>query len=284
MCDCPLASFACASGLWGRLLGVLLLAAAAGCLDLHPYRPVAVLVQDAETKKPIAGAEVRVCYPISRASLSPCESTGLAEDNGIAQVRMAPAEGGATLEATARGYLTEILNVPEEAVRKLEPAHLFEDTDRRPARFVLELYAGPHPTVELVLPTSFRGLVKAEVEIQEDAPLPPGQRCFRFSANPVGSSVEVRVVGPPLLRRVNPTDYRACYADGTVLSPKAGPEEVGFRPLKCARNIQLFVVGTQSEYEGWQPARQSREENRPAGGGRGSRGGHHRGRPEPDTP
>jgi hypothetical protein len=272
MRDCPLA---------GRLLGALLLAAAPGCLDLHQYRPASVQVRDAETKKPISGAEVRVAYPLMRASLSPCESTGTAGADGIAHLRMAPAEAGATLECTARGYLPETLNVTEEGVRKLEPVHLFEDPDQRPTSFVLELYAGPRPTIELILPTSFRGEVKAEVRIDEDAPLPPGQRCFRYRVSPLG---EVQVVGPPLLRRVNPPDYRACYADGTVLSPQAGPEEVGLRPLKHVGNIQVFVVGTQSEYESLLPARQPQAESRPAGSHDGHAGGRHHGQPEPPTP
>jgi hypothetical protein len=264
------------------LLGGLLLAAAPGCLSLHRYRPVAVLVQDAETKKPVSGADVHVSYPLTRASLSPCESTGTTGDDGITHLSFAAADTGLTVEGTARGYLPDVLNVTGEAVRKIEPAHLFEDTDRRPASYVLELYAGPHPTVELVLPVTFRGMVKAEVQIQEDAPLPPGQRCFSYRVGELG---DVRVVGPPLLRRVYPPDFRARRTDGTVVNHEAGPGEVGLRPLKSEGNMQYFVVGTKAEYEDLLPVKPSREESRPAGSGRGGRGGgRHRGQPEPSTP
>ena len=48
----------------------LALALAPGCQALHPYRPVPVLVRDAETKEPIAGAQVRVSYPFTDPKLA----------------------------------------------------------------------------------------------------------------------------------------------------------------------------------------------------------------------
>ncbi len=265
-------------GCW--LLGTLLLAAGPGCLSLHRYRPVSVLVRDAETKKPLAAADLHVSYPLTRASLSPTESTAATGDDGIAHLSVAATDTGLSIEAAARGYLPEVLNVTGEAASRIEPAHLFEDTDRRPATFVLEMYAGPRPTVELILPDAFRGVVKAEVQVQDDAPLPPGQRSFRFRVNETG---EVQVVGPAMLRRVYPPDYRARRTDGTVVSQEAGPDEVGLRPLKSEGNMQYFVVGTRAEYEELLPVKPSHE-SRPAGGGRHGGGGRHHGQPEVPTP
>jgi hypothetical protein len=264
------------------LLGALLLAAAPGCLSFHRYRPLPVLIQDAETKKPIAGVDVHVFYPLTRVSLSPVESTATTGDDGIARLRVAAPDSGLTMEGTAPGYLPEVQSLTGEAIRKIELTHLFEDADRRPASFVMEMYAGPAPTIELVLPIGFRGQVKAEVQVQEDASYPAGQRCFRCKIDDQG---EGRLVGPPLLQRVFPPDYRARYADGTAVNPKAGADEVGLRPLKSEGNVQYFLVGTRAEYEELLPPQHPREESLPAGSGRGGRGGgRHRGQPEVPTP
>jgi hypothetical protein len=54
------------------------------------------------------------------------------------------------------------------------------------------------------------------------------------------------VTGPPLLRRV--LDYRFKDADGTPLSRQAEAFDVGFWWLRCEGNTQVFLVGTQAEY------------------------------------
>jgi hypothetical protein len=263
------------------LLGALLLAAAPGCLSFHRYRPLAVLVQDAETKKPISGVDLHVSYPLTRASLSPTESTATTGEDGIARLQVAAPDTGLTMEGTAPGYLPEVKGLTGEALRKIDLAHLFEDEDRRPPSCIMEMYAGPRPTIELVLPIGFRGQVKAEVQVQEDAASTPRQRCFRCKVDDQG---EGHVIGPPLLRRVFPSDYRARFLDGTAVNPQAGADEVGLRPLKCEANVQYFLVGTQAEYNELVPAPPPQEESRPAGGRGGHGGGRHHGQPEVPTP
>jgi hypothetical protein len=211
------------------LFEAFLVAAAPGCQALYRYRPVPVLVRDAETKQPIVGAEVRVSYPLTRPSQAPWDSVALTGDDGVARLRAAPyGSAGVRVEAAAKGYLSEDLSVPVETVQEMEPPRPFEDTTQRPARFVLEMYTEPGPRVELILPNGFRGLIRAEVRIQEDAPLSPGQRIFRFPVEPPGV---VQVSGPPLLRRIYAPDYAARYADGTLIRRPAGDWDVGLRPL-----------------------------------------------------
>jgi hypothetical protein len=257
------------------LLCAVLPFAAPGCESLHRYRPVPVLVRDAETKRPIPGAEVHIRYPLTRSSTAPCLSSETTGSDGIARLRAAPAEGGLTVDAAANGYLPQTLGLTAEAVGKIEPAHLFEDAGQRPAGLVVEMLAGPHPTIELVVPNGYRGVVKAEVHIQEDALCPPGQRRFTY---PVDPPETLQIVGPPLLRRVYPPDFRAKYADGTVLSQQAADTEVGLRPLRSEGDVQVFVIGTKDDLDRWLPVREpGQDDSRPrqdhGGGGRHGRGG-----------
>jgi hypothetical protein len=236
---------------WGRssclLCAVSLFLASAGCQALYPYRPAPVLVHDAETKKPIVGAEVRVSYPLTRPSQAPWDSVAVTGEDGVAQVRAAPyGQAGVRIDAAAQGYLSEDLSVPVETVQEMERAHWFEDTTRRPARFVVELYAEPGPKVELVVPHGFRGLIRAEFRIQENAPLAPGQRVFRFPVQPPGI---VEVTGPPLLRRAYPPDYAARWADGSPVPQPQRDWDVGLRPFKTEANTYYFVLGTQTEFD-----------------------------------
>jgi hypothetical protein len=248
----------------------LLLATAPGCQALHRYRPVAVLARDAETQKPIPGAEVSISYPLTPPTRAPWDSCGTAGDDGIARLRAAPSgDAGILVRLTAPGYLSEEKNLSVEAVQAIEPAHLFEATDRRPVTFVLDLYPEPGPTVELVVPTGYRGLVKAEVRVQDDAPCPPGQRCFSCV---VPASGVVQVTGPPLLRRVYGTDFRARTADGAPLSPRPTGSDVGLWWLKCEGSSQWFLVGTQGEYDSLRrsgPAEGAAESRSPGGKGEG---------------
>src|SRR5262249_53367817 len=155
------------------------LTVAPGCEALHRYRPLSVLVQDAETKQPIPGVHLHLSYPLARSSCAPWESSGMTGDNGVARLRAAPYGDEVILvEAEANGYLPEQKNLSAADVQALEPAHLFEAVERRPVSLVVELYAGPRPSVELVLPADYHGLVKVEVVIDDDAPCPPGHRCF----------------------------------------------------------------------------------------------------------
>jgi hypothetical protein len=257
------------AALGGCLLGPVLLLALFGCQALYRYRDVPVLARDAETKQPIAAAEVRIYYPLTPASRAPWCSSGETGQDGIARLRAAPCgDAGARVEVTAAGYLFEGHDLPDEFVQAGAAAD--------PGPFVVELYAAPRAAVELVLPAGYRGRLKAELVAREDAPCSPGQRCFRCDVPPSGV---VQVVGPPLLRRVLPPDFRACYADGAPLSAEARDAQIGFWPLACEGGYQVFFVGTRADYESVRrdyrqeagPSESRSPRGKGGGGGRGRR-------------
>jgi hypothetical protein len=259
---------------WGLLLLTSTqLAVTSGCEVLHRYRPVALQIRDAETHRPIAGAQVHISYPLTRPSVAPHDSSGTTDDQGITRLEAAPV-GDDTLraEAAAKGYLTEDISLAAEDIRSIKPAPLFRADDRRPIAVLVELYAEPHFQVELVLPNGFRGLVRASVQIQDGKAAALGQRCYSYQVAPTG---DVVVTGPAVLRRVFPRDYRARFADGTLLNAEPGPADLGLRPLKREGQEEYFVVGTQVDLEHLSPTDAlGRTDNIGQGGGKGSgRGG-----------
>lgn len=228
------------------LLLVCLLTGASGCQVLYRYRPIAVLVRNAETKQPIADAEVHLSYPLSRDSLAPFDSLQRTGSDGIAHLRAAPyGEYGARVEASAAGYLPEQQSMSKEMIQRIAPAHPFESVEQRVPEFVVEMYAEPRFTVELIVPTGYRGLIKAEVQVQDNVAPPSGQRCFRYEV--VNGSVQVK--GPSVLRRISPPEFRARYADGTPLTDETTVFKVGFRWLRGQGQQHYYVVGTKSEYD-----------------------------------
>lgn len=227
---------------------VLLCLLIPGCQVFSPEQTLAVQVRDAETKKPIATAEVYLCQRLKDDEVEPCRSKrGFTQADGIARLRAEAAGGnGLQVQVVASRYLPEKVNVSAEALKTTVTAASSGKGERHNPDVVVEVYAEPAFSVELLLPTGYRGLVKAELQIQDNLPLPPGQRCFRF---PVSASGDVQVRGPALLRRVPPADFRARYVNGPVLASTLDAEKIGFRWLKGGGNNHAFVVGTQLDYE-----------------------------------
>lgn len=257
----------------------LLAALAAGCGPLCFYRPVDVLVRDAETQAPIPAAHVRISYPLARPSTAPVNSSGETDPSGVAHLRAAPRDYLVIdMDASAAGYQPETLHRGTTSFEKDGPLWPWASVGRRPAEFVVDLYAEPRFAVELVLPTGYRGLVKAEVRLLDGAPREPGQRRFCFEVSPSGV---VRVEGPMLLRRLLPSDYTGRYADGTPLREDPDPFHVRLRWLRQEGDYQYFVVGTRYECEEYRrifcpsgPRLAPRAEDGERGG---RRGGHRRG-------
>jgi len=232
----------------GRYLLFLtfLLAFASGCQVMYRYRPLPVLVRDAETKKPIADAEVHLSYPLTRDSLAPFDSSEHTGADGIARLRAAPYGGfGVRLEATAAGYMTGQQTMSSELIQNIKPPYPFEATERRQPVEVVEMYAEPRFTVELVVPVGYRGVIKTEIQLQDDIPFAAGQRCFRYEVTDGFASIK----GPGALRRICPPEYHARYADGTPLTDEMSLLKVGFRWLRGEGNEHSFFVGTQPEYD-----------------------------------
>lgn len=219
----------------------------AGCQVFQGERPLTVLVRDAETKKPIQTAEVYLCQRLKHDEVAPCRSRDLTQKDGIARLRPEPAgQLGFQLQAVAPDYLTEKVNVSADAFKKHPSTPAIQPDTTHLADVVVEVFHEPNFTVELVLPPGYRGLVKAEVQLQDHLSLSPQQRCFRFAVAPSG---EVLVKGPALLQRVPVPEYRARYANGPLLNTTMDSKTIGFRWIKSAGNRHYFTVGTQLDYE-----------------------------------
>jgi hypothetical protein len=256
------------------LYPALLLMTVPGCQAFHAYRPVTVLAMDAETKKPITGAEIRISYPLAQPSTAPWESVGTTSSDGTVKLKAAPyGDAGILVDAIFPGYMTEQKNYPVEAVKAIPVFNLFGGSQHAPS-FVVEMYAEPFPAVELVLPTGYRGTLKVAVKIQDDAPCKPGQRLFSYA---VPQSGVLQLTGPPLLRRVYSPDFGARYADGTPLSRQPKDDEIGFWCLKTEEGYDHFFVGTRAEYEALRRADKDDgpAKNSGSGGKGGGRGGRH---------
>jgi hypothetical protein len=217
-----------------------------GCVNLQKSRPVSVLVRDAETKKPLPGVEVTISYPLAGGPGAPSRSIATTDAAGVAHVHATPVgEVSVVMEAKAEGYLFEWKDIPISKLRKVEPAHLFEKVEERPVSEVFELYAGPHPTIEFVVPEGFKGSFRVQIKVRDDLQTTPGERCFQYE---VPTDGELVLFAPPVLRHGGAPDFRARRPDGTLLTRDVKGPEIGFWYVKFDNGYDYFLVGTAREY------------------------------------
>ncbi|MBN9521205.1 hypothetical protein J0H58_22240 [bacterium] len=232
-----------------------LLALTLGCAG---PRLSSILVRDAETHAPVPGAEVRLSAPGAEQTAAVA-----AGPDGIAGV-VVPRDGAAVLaQVTAAGYLPRDADLTDRFGRG-EPA-------------VVELFAGPRPTVELVLPDGFRGVVRARVRVGADAP-GAGRK---FSAVVPPSGV-VEVAGPAVLaERPGPVFAARYESGGRLASDPADDSAVALRWVWSEGPEEVFVVGTRTDHTsvarelGYAPTTGSPRGRggSPGNSGRGGRGG-----------
>jgi hypothetical protein len=255
-----------------RMVGLLLaIGTCGGCQVISRDRPIAVSVVDAETKKPIGGAEVKISYPMSQSGVSLENAVTTAGADGIARSKVAStSDYGLILTASSNGYLPADLNVSSDSVHRIPAPGLFESSDGRPPNYQLELFASPDFAVELTVPTSFRGLIHLKTRFEQGVTFPTGQRTFKYE---VPSSDPVELRGPFVLRHVLPVDYVARYPDGTPLPKTPDDLTVGFRWWKSNGDDEFFVVGTKPEIEAYMRSLGSSSgESTGRGAGSGGRG------------
>ncbi len=218
-----------------------------GCQMLQSERGLVVLVRDAETKKPLSSAEVYVCQRLKDDSIIPSPSSNFTQEDGFVRLRSTPAgENGVEVQAVAAGYLSEKVKVSVDDLKKITSRPPSSGKEPEAADVVVDAYAKPDFSVELIAPKGYRGLIEVEIALREDVPCPNGQRRFSY---PVTPSAAVRVEGPSLLNRVSIQAYRARYPDGPLLSSVLDVDQVGFRWIKGSGNKHLFLLGTQTDYE-----------------------------------
>jgi hypothetical protein len=249
--------------LFRLLLG---LPVAAGCHALPP--PTPVLVRDAETKTPLAGAKVRLWCANPHAPGLGRDSLGTTGEDGTARVRAATDDHpDVVIAVRADGYLPEETEFrPPAAAVAGEP-------------MVVEVFRGPRPVVDLILPADYHGVVKVEVRVRDDAE--PGRRAFTFPVSPQGT---VQVVGPAILAHGPGAEFRARFGDGPPLPKTAEGLQTAFWWLRSEGDTHFFVVGTVGEWGSERRAMEKEALLRADGRGQGGqgpqgggRGGHRRG-------
>jgi len=260
---------------WQTIRGALFVALLSGCQVLAGPRPVVVLTCDAETKKPIKGAEVRTLYPGTMTIFSPRNSYYKTKADGIAKLKVAPVDDlGVVLTASAPGYLDAEKNLSTEAVRADDSAGLFGLGHKKAMNVVLEMYAQPYPAAELVIPAGFHGMIEAKV-VEGKAPWGVGERIVRFA---VPASGKVEVCGPAWLPHDQAPELRVSCANGTPISARAEHSELGYWWVKSKGAVNFVLVGTKHDYEDYRLfTHPDHDDSSPhsggsAGGGRGRRG------------
>jgi uncharacterized membrane protein YgcG len=250
-----------------------------GCHMLHPDQTIPVAVVDAETKMPIAGAEISLWSPADK-STGKLEPSGTTGPDGVARIKASfPKEADVLIGVSAPGYLRD--EVDRLLAGKAPGAP--------PDGAIVEVFKGPRPTIELVVPTDFRGELKVEVKVQEEAQNPQQQRVFRYSVpsgvvRPAGGLFgpppSVLVLGPPVIRadgRLGP-EFRGIYANGSPMPAEPKDTEVVLRWVRSEGMDQFFVVGTKIDEESARRAAEKSMRLRDSsgqdkGGGKGKGGG-----------
>lgn len=252
---------------------------AAGCRtpDKPPPQTIAVLVRDAETKAPVAGATVTLTPHAAPHAPAPNPLTGATGPDGLAKIVQAEGHGGTDvlLEVKAGGYLPEMKDVTAVPMGVIDPVG-------GQVPMTVDVFTGPRPEIALDVPVGYRGAVTVGLKVVDGSP--PGQRAFRFAVPPDGV---VSATGPAVIRRVAPLDVAARYTTGEVLRVKAEGTDIGFLWVKTGGDTLYFFVGTQSECDEYRRTLAIPEPSAPSssggkgggrrGGGGGGRGGGRRG-------
>jgi hypothetical protein len=219
-----------------RLLRIALMSLAfTGCRLTRPDPATGVLVRDAETGQPVPAAVVRVSNFVPTSGTRAPDASAPTGADGLAWVRVPATENESAIVAvSADGYLPAVISLRNNGPGA-DPG----------SRHVAEVFAGPRPTVELVLPKDYRGPIRVEVVPGDGPTTDPGLRTFRYDVPAAGL---VRVEGPPVLRLLLKQDIRAVYADGSELSRNGHELDVAFRWVRSVAGGEEFVVGSKADW------------------------------------
>jgi uncharacterized membrane protein YgcG len=238
---------------------------------MHPTPVIPIVVLDAETKAPIPGAEVRLWSPSDNRKTT-VEPSGTTGSDGIVKIKAEyPKEADVLIEVAASGYLQD----------EMDRVLAGKVTGAPAGGGIVEIFKGPRPNIEIVVPTVFRGDLKVEVKIQDAAPDQLGKRTFRFQAPPpvLGSSAipVVHVVGPPVLEgRLGP-EFHGIYENGTPMPAEPKDKDIVLRWVRSEGLDQYFVVGTKIDQEAARKAAEktvgSRDSVKSGSGSGGRKGG-----------
>ncbi len=220
------------------------LALCAGCQLIHGYETVTVTVRDVDTNQPVAGASVGIAYLYMLDPFAPDGSAGNTDANGKVRLELATRTSHATIiQSEAPGYLRQEIHLGQH---KGGPDI---GEDEKPVReYLVYLFSGK-PTVDLIFPNDFRGLVRLDFVPLAEKDWVAGQRRFPVQV-PASGLAELK--GPaPLLEHQIATNIEGHFVDGTRLNSAVKDDDpaIGLRWLVCTNDAQFFVVGTSEDYE-----------------------------------
>ncbi|MFT3883145.1 MAG: hypothetical protein QM703_26275 [Gemmatales bacterium] len=240
----------CRSNISIRWFTIVLIAAISllpGCCLLHVYHPVSVVVIDAETKKPVPNAELDLFYMSYMLDLfMPLSFPRYTDGAGRATLWAVPYGFGesVSINVSSENYLFQRAELPKKVISNAYSIPILSSLVGAESDYVIELYTGPRPTIELILPAGYRGPIKV-INEAGDGTAPPGQRVFQF---PVSATGKVVIKGPKLLLDIHSTDLRARYENGPLLPEYQSKEGVELRWVTCHGNkTSLFVVGSRED-------------------------------------
>jgi hypothetical protein len=184
-----------------------------GC-SCYLVRPVTFTIKDAETGRPIEGANVDVSYLVMMdfgllfASWGPRQ--GVTDRDGKLTLVVDPWHSGACIGVKADGYQDAGYSWGSQAkyLKSRKWPKWGNDC-------IVEMYAEPKATLELVFRKSHRGVVLVKFAGTATPPTPPGLRHFSYPVPPTGI-VEIKESG--LFERPEMTDrIKAWYENGQSL-------------------------------------------------------------------
>ena len=233
---------------FARSIFVCVLAAAcAGCTILHDFHPTNVTVTDAETGRPIAGADIAVHYLGFILPCIPSSNSTTSSTLGMASFETA-SNISQHWKVTADGYMpvTQYTWPGNESMQNLN----------------FSLYHLPRPQVTLVVPDGYRGWIGIKIKSDDSAIQDgkPGGRSFVYHL-PSSGQMEIvfsrllygNVEGNRTLEGGLKYDLAAQFENGTPIpiewsSTALSPEIVGLRHFIINSTMQGFL-GTFSEQQ-----------------------------------
>jgi hypothetical protein len=232
---------------WLVLLAVTGPCGPAGCGLSHEYRPMRVLVRDAETKEPVPGAEVEGWYFTMLDVFGPFRPEGVTDANGVTTLWVGP-DRGFTLRVDEPGYLMTDADKDHRYFLTL-PKKGGPNDDPRRIDHVIDLPPSPKPTFVVVVPKGYRGLLRVRFEPTEDASFTP-QRTYIVRADQDGRVV-VRVPKSVYLtehgREIAARERDGAKVPWDARCPRS--EEVALRHLGSTEDTELCLIGTGPEAE-----------------------------------
>lgn len=229
-----------------------------GCTFYQP-RPVTFAVRDGDTGLPIPEASVEATYRtmidfgLPFASFGP--RTGKTDSNGDLTLFLDPTKSSFYLRVYATDYQNpnwQGSSIESPSWHGLKPRGWLSFSDV----YQVQLFRGPMPEADIVLPTDYRGIVVVKFSPESSPPSVPGQRKFTYPASSQGR-VEInetalfessRNFGGIRARYRNGTVFQTVIDEGfgTVTAKERADDAVALRLITVdwANHIWLYVLGT----------------------------------------